>query len=166
MKTKRAIFLLFLSLSLARAAYANVSPDMCRVDTCPAGTDAITYADKQDPYYVCPDRDKEEYISTVFGFFAVSAAVGTFPNISDKTGEPEYEGDSKALLDMLRNKAQVSSVDEAIAACAPGKSGRKVRVLNVPKDTLAAVYVLDKKANLTYWAPIFALNKQQQRSVP
>lgn len=85
---------------------------------------------------------------------------GNFPNISDKTGEPEFEGETQNIIDVLRIKAQVTTYDQAAALCRQGKSRRKVVIMNIPKDMISAVYVYDKKADSTFWMPFSALNKQ------
>jgi hypothetical protein len=141
------------------AAYGDISPNMCTLETCKAGAHAITYATKNEPYYSCPRRELTDYVSFILGVVAIDATMGIVPNISDQTGEPEVKGDTKAILDNLRSRAQVTSADDAVALCQSGKNGRKVLVINVPDDALLAVYVHDLKANTNFWMPIGSLNK-------
>jgi hypothetical protein len=44
----------------------------------------------------------------------MQAMLGAMPNISDKTGEPEYMGETKTLVDSLRKQAQAQTFDKAI----------------------------------------------------
>ncbi|WP_124485623.1 MULTISPECIES: hypothetical protein [unclassified Burkholderia] len=90
---------------------------------------------------------------------------GTMPNISDKTGEPEYQdqggktNQTRVMLDELRNRAGVSSFDQAVAACAKGRNHAAVTILNVQKDEEVA-YVHDSAKNVNYWMPTSSLNKR------
>ena len=142
------------------APFGAATTDMCTTNTCKAGTQAVTYATKEEPHYSCPTREPADYSSFVLGLTAMDAMMGVFPNISDKTGEPETKDQIKNMMDTLRTAAHVSSFDEAIALCHSGKKGRKALVINVPEDALLAVYVHDLKSNMNYWMPIGSLDKK------
>jgi hypothetical protein len=116
----------------------------CTFEACKAGTAALTHFTKSDPYYSCPMREFASYLATVMGLMAIQVTVtGQMPNISDKTGEPEYTGETKAMVDAARTQAQVRSFDDAIKMCSAGSDKRRVTVLNMPEGSLVA-YVLDE----------------------
>jgi hypothetical protein len=142
-------------------AAAQVSSTMCTDETCKAGTSARTYFKKDDPYYECPTRELAAYVNTVLGLVAIGVRMGApMPNISPTTGEPEYEGESKRMLDSLRASAHVSTFDEAVRRCRDGVTKKVVTVMNMPKDSLV-VWVFDRKANESFWMPIAHLDKIQ-----
>ena len=96
---------------------------------------------------------------TIVGLTSMQAMLGGgMPNISDKTGEPEYTGETKSMVDALREQAHVQTFDEAMKMCAPGSDKRKVTVLNMPEKSMVA-YVLDQGRKQTYWMPIVSLDK-------
>jgi hypothetical protein len=142
----------------ATVATAQVSSSACTFDTCKAGTHARTYYKKSDPYYECPTREMAEYVTTIIGLVALHAALGVQPNVSPATGEPEYEGESKRMLDNLRAAAHVSTFDDAMAQCRDGVSKKAVTVMNMPKNSLVA-WVFDRKTNESFWMPITHLDK-------
>lgn len=83
---------------------------------------------------------------------------GSLPNISPKTGDPEYEGQSKSMIDLLRSQANVATYDQAEGQCIKGKDKAQVMVMNNPKDSLSIwVSGKDKKA---FWMPKAFLNKR------
>ncbi|OBR52363.1 hypothetical protein [Paraburkholderia tropica] len=133
---------------------------------CAPGDRATTYASKQEPFFACPTRELASYTSSVLGLISLQIQLtGTPPNISDKTGEPEYldqngkPNETRLLLDALRHKAGVATFDQAIAACAPGRNKAKVTVMNVQKDD-GVIYVHDAARNLNYWMPWSSLDKR------
>jgi hypothetical protein len=151
-------WMLLLSTTVAAA---HVSSTMCSDETCKAGTHARTYSQTDDPYYECPTRELATYVNTVLGMVAVGVALGApMPNISPTTGEPEYLGESKRMLDSLRASAHVSTFDEAVSLCRDGVAKKVVTVMNMPKDSLVA-WVFDRKANESFWMPIAHLDKIQ-----
>jgi hypothetical protein len=81
------------------------------------------------------------------------------PNISDKTGEPEFTGETKTIIDAKRAAAHVTTFDEAVASCSAGKNGRKVIIMNVSENPPLVVWVHDTKSGGNYWMPITSLNK-------
>jgi hypothetical protein len=85
--------------------------------------------------------------------------MGVTPNVSDKTGEPEYVGETKVIVDTLRSRARVRSFDEAVAMCALGANGRRVTVINAPGESFynPVVFVFDEGIKATYWMPVFHL---------
>ena len=52
------------------------------------------------------------------------------PNISDKTGEFEYEGETKTMVDAMREKAGVQTFDQAVAI---GKFDGRIRRRRTPQ---------------------------------
>jgi hypothetical protein len=139
-------------------ALAQQPSNECTAESCPAGTRAVTNFKKSDPYYACPTRELATYVATVTGLVEMQASLGVTPNISDKTGEPEYEGETKAIVDSMRAQAQVQTFDQALSICTLGSNKRKVAVMNMPKDSLVA-YVYDDGRKTAFWMPIGNLNK-------
>ncbi len=140
-------------------AYATSIDNACSVQTCAAGQKAITFAEKRDPYYACPTRELATYTNFVIGLVSVSATLsGQMPNISDETGEPEYKGETKAMLDNLRTVARVRTFDQAVAMCAQGANKLRVTVMNNPADEMV-IWVFDAKHNRSFWMPTIHLNK-------
>lgn len=90
---------------------------------------------------------------------------GRLPNISDKTGEPEYldqdgkPNQTRLMLDGLRRRAGVATFDQAIASCAGGRNKAKVTILNMQKDD-DVTYVHDMARNANYWMPTSSLDKK------
>jgi hypothetical protein len=149
------------SLLLACLADALSEPPstQCTSETCKAGTKAVTYFKKADPYYACPSREIAVYVHMVLGLVQLQAIFGgAMPNISDKTGEPEVEGETKAILDSLRAQAHVLTFDEALKTCTIGTNKRQVTVMNMPSESSVA-YVYDERSKATFWMPISHLNK-------
>jgi hypothetical protein len=55
----------------------------CTFETCKAGTTAVTYFKKDDPYYTCPTRELATYVTTIVGLASMQAMLGVgMPNIS------------------------------------------------------------------------------------
>jgi hypothetical protein len=112
-----------LSLITAPHALAQEERDHtkeCTVETCKAGARALTYFRRDDPYYICPNRELATYVSVLVGLLAMQVTLGgEMPNIDDQTGEPDFKGDTKEMVDMLRSKVQVTTFDQAMAVCAP-----------------------------------------------
>jgi len=140
-------FLLF-----AHALEAAPPSAHCTLDTCKAGTVALTYFKKSDPYFRCPNRELTDYTTTIVGLTALQSALGVTPNVSEKTGEPEYEGQTKVIVDTLRARAGVRSFDQAVAMCALGANGRRVTVINAPAEPFynPVVFVFDESLKATY----------------
>jgi hypothetical protein len=131
----------------------------CTFETCKAGTSAVTYFKTDDPYYTCPSRELASYVMTIVGLTSMQAVLGTgMPNISDKTGEPEYTGETKTMVDALREQARVRTFDEAMRVCAVGSDKRRVMVLNMPENSEVA-YVHDEVRKQNYWLPIIHFDK-------
>jgi hypothetical protein len=113
----------------------------------------------------CPTRELVEYTDEVIGIVALTISVsGRPPNISDKTGEPEYLDDkdgpneSRLILDRARKRANVRTFDEAAARCSGGINKVKVRVMNSPEDS-SAIWVQNEKTKATFWMPKSHLDK-------
>ena len=133
-------------------ALASGAENSCLEKTCPAGTKATTYAKKSEPFFACPTIDLAEYSNFVVGLVQMGAAFGSLPNISLVTGEPEYQGETKVLLDQMRKRANVSTFDEAVATCIKGKNGVKVLVANNPVDR-SVLWVQADKTGEMFWMP-------------
>lgn len=150
-----AVVLLAFSLPAVSAGQSK----NCSIIACGAGTKAVTYAKKDDPYYSCPSYELSEYTNSVLGFVAVSYRLsGQFPKISPVTGEPVFSGDAKAMLDMLRNNAKVRTFDQAVSYCSQGKNKLSVTVVSNPADSLS-MRVSDK-GNNQFWMPKSHLDRQ------
>ena len=138
---------------LSSAIAAGSEKQFCNTTICAAGTQAVTYTSKHETFYGCPNRELAEYTNTVLGMVAASSMLsGQLPNISDKTGEPEYEGESKMMLDTLRAKAGVTSFDQAASRCFKGRNKVNVIILNRPANS-GLLYVMDEKNKKTFWLP-------------
>ena len=151
-----------LVLAGATTTAAAAEPEQCTNLSCKAGSHARTFADKSDPYYACPTEALSDYIAAVIGITSIKLAAGALPNVSDKTGEPELTGKTKAVVDGYRAEAKVRSLDEAVARCEPGTNKRGVTILNMPTaaDAISA-YVLDDSRQKTFWLPIAHLDRQK-----
>lgn len=90
---------------------------------------------------------------------------GKMPNISDKTGEPEYldgkDGQNKTrlMLDHFRKAANVGTFDQAVAMCSKGIGKVKVLVMNSPKDE-SSIWVANEKTKTLFWMPKSHLDKK------
>jgi hypothetical protein len=149
-----------ITVAIASIAVTANAGEMCTTDTCKAGTKAITHATKTEPYFACPTRELADYTNFVLGLVAMDAMMGASLNISPQTGEPEVEGETKAMLDHYRTAANAPTYDAAISLCHAGKSKHRVILLNVSDDTSLAVWVHDERQNENYWMPISGLNKR------
>jgi hypothetical protein len=144
----------------AAEALAQKSDDRCRFETCKAGTRAVTYYKKTDPYYACPTRELATYVNSIVALASMQTMLGaSMPNISDKTGEPEYAGETKTLVDFLREQAHVQTFDEAMQICTAGGNNLRVIVMNMPENSLVT-YVFDEARKQAFWMPIAALGKR------
>jgi hypothetical protein len=138
----------------------------CWETVCSAGDTGITYSSKSEPYYACPTRELTDYTSFVLGLVSMNIELtGKMPNISDKTGEPEYldgeDGPNKTrlMLENLRNKAKVSTFDEAANICSKGVGDVKVLIMNSQDDS-GAIWVMDERIKNTFWMPKSNLDKR------
>lgn len=153
---------------LVMAAGANASPieKSCLVATCSPGERGVTYATKTEPFLACPTRELAKYTSAVLGLISMQVAItGTVPNISDKTGEPEFldqgskPNETRVMLDVLRTQAAVRTFDQAVAMCAKGRNHAKVTIMNVQKQD-EVVYVHDEGQKINYWMPSSSIEKR------
>lgn len=128
--------------------------DSCMAAACTSGTKVVSIGGKDDLYFVCQTRQTAEYVNLVVGLIQAQAAMtGTLPNISPETGEPEYEGESKQMIDMFREKAGVQTLDEAMNNyCAKGKPGRHYMVMNNPREGLF-IWVGSSANRQAMWFP-------------
>lgn len=144
------IFLLAVAAT-STASAVDMSKSCTAVD-CSAGSKAVTYTQKDDSYYACPTFELSDYVNGVMGFVSMTYTVtGKFPNVAPKTGEPEFTGQTKDMIDYWRTAANVSTLDEATAKCREGKNKVQVIVMNSPEVGLS-VWVADQKQN-TFWLP-------------
>lgn len=154
------INLLYINVSIAGAEKA------CNVLTCNAGDKAVTYATKSDFSYACPTRELSEYTNFVLGL--VSTAItftGHMPNISDKTGEPEYKdvsgkpNETRVMLDNFRGNAKVGTFDQALALCNKEPSKIVVTIMNNPSDS-QSIWVAADKSKKSFWMNKSHLDKK------
>lgn len=151
---------------LAGMASAKGLSGSCSATKCYPGDKGTTHATKSDMFFACPTRELVEYTDQVIGIVALTIAVsGRPPNISDKTGDPEYLDDkdgpneSRLLLDRARKRANVRTFDEAAARCSRGANKVKVQVMNSPEDS-TAIWVQNEKTKATFWMPKSHLDKR------
>lgn len=162
---KKFVALLLASVSVT--SFAGNYDTTCGHIECPAGTKAVTFSSKAEPYFACPTKELSDYTFIVIGFVSIQASLtGTMPNISPETGEPEYldgpdgkPNQSRLMLDAARHAARVRTFDEAISLCKPGKNKVHVMVMNNPKDS-NSVWVADPKTKTTFWISKGMLNKE------
>lgn len=151
---------LLCAITLISSPFAALSADVnaqCNVADCNAGSKVVTFSKKDDYYYACQTRELSEYVNFVIGNLSMSAAFGVLPNISPITGDPEYQGESKQILDKLRSSAGVKTFDEGMSLCKKGKHGLKMLVANNPKDSLY-IWVFSEKNKESFWMPKTFLN--------
>ncbi|OIN44509.1 hypothetical protein [Pseudomonas costantinii] len=153
-------WILLFGMCLAPLASASATEKSCSVVSCNAGDKATTHIeDVGSHYFACPTKEISEYVNFVWALVYTSYQMtGSLPNISPKTGEPEYEGQSKSMIDSLRSQAGVSTYDQAQGQCAKGRNKIQVMVMNNPKDSLS-IWVADKN-NKAFWMPKAFLNKR------
>ncbi|WP_353192134.1 hypothetical protein [Pandoraea pnomenusa] len=157
--------LALLAATVSASALAD-NDRSCLVKKCSVGDKVVTVATKQDPFFACPNRELASYTNTVVGLIQMQVALsGTFPNISDKTGEPEYRDQggqpnrTRLMLDGLRRGAGVSTFDQAVARCASGPNRSTVTILNVDTDS-NVVWVNDERKKVSFWMPMGNLDKR------
>lgn len=138
----------------------------CGAVKCVAGDKGVTYASKEAPYYACPTRELSDYVSFVVSLIGLSyEMIGRPPNISDKTGEPEYSenkdhpDETNLLIKMFREKAAVSTFYEALEQCKKGRGQLKVTILNSDEKDGDSIWVVDEKTRHTFWMPAGNLDK-------
>lgn len=153
-------WILLFSICAAPLASAASTEKSCSIVSCGAGDKATTYVeDASTHYFACPTKELSEYVNFVWAMvYTTYQMTGSLPNISPKTGDPEYEGQSKAMIDTLRSQANVSTYDQAEGQCAKGKNKAQVMVMNNPKDSLS-IWVSDKTGK-PFWMPKAFLNKR------
>jgi hypothetical protein len=139
--------------------YGASIDNTCTVKSCASGDRGLTHSNKADPYYACPTRQLANYTNFVIGIAAASYELsGRLPNISDATGEPEFEGKTKDVLDGMRADAGVRTFDQAVAMCRKGADKVRVTVMNSP-GTDSVIWVKDQKSGQSFWMPKIHLNK-------
>lgn len=158
LKMKTVIILV--SVALYSACSAADTSKSCSIIDCSPGDKAVTIIEsKGDFYFACPTLEIAEYVTSTIGFVEITYRItGKLPNISPETGEPQFEGETKEMLDMLRLKSGVSTYDEAQALCKKGKSKVSVTIMNNPKDAMS-IWVSGSD-NKPFWMPKAFLNKR------
>jgi hypothetical protein len=147
-----------LLLVIPQAFAQQPQSKQCTFETCKAGTTALTRFKNSDPFYTCPTRELANYVGMIVGMLAVQVTLtGQMPNISDKTGEPEFTGSTKGIVDAAREDAHVKTFDDAMKICSAGSDKRRVTVLNMPEGSLVA-YVFDEGQRAD-WMPFVYLDK-------
>ncbi|WP_237247252.1 hypothetical protein [Sideroxyarcus emersonii] len=125
----------------------------CLTAECPAGTRAVTFTTRQEPFYSCKSDELSDYANYVLGvMIAHMLPTGAAPEIG-KTGEPVVQGSEKQALDRLRAKAGVSTFEEAIAKCYRGEQNQKVQVLYSPKDSDSIYVAAEEHPENKFWMP-------------
>jgi hypothetical protein len=148
MHTRFAALCLVLLLSVSGPA-AAATP--CNSAPCAKGAKVITYSSPGDEYFACPTRQLSEYTHVLLGLVSMHASVtGTRPAISRTTGEPQYDGETKAMLDEYRKAAGVTSFDAAAAQCVKGPHGLRVSVEENPEGF--SLQVSDRSGR-RFWIP-------------
>ena len=162
---KKRLIALALLLSAGRCL-ASSADHSCALVSCFPGDKGVTYATKAEPFLACPTRELADYTGFVLSLISLSISLtGRLPNISDKTGDPEYidgqDGPNKTrlMLDMLRSRAGVSTFDDAEQRCKNGIGNDHVLVMNVPENGYS-IWVRDTKRNQSFWMPKSSLDKQ------
>lgn len=137
------------------AAMDPAASDMtnCLSAECPAGTRAVTFTTRQEPFYSCSSDELSDYANYVLGvMIAHVLPTGAAPEIG-KNGEPVVQGSEKQALDRLRAKAGVATFEEAIAKCYRGERNLKVQVLYSPKDSDSIYVAAEEHPENKFWLP-------------
>ncbi len=147
------------AIAASQISYADDMSKTCLVQECAPGSKAVTFSAKDDYYFSCPTSELSEYTNTVLGLISVSSQIGgKLPNISPVTGEPEFQGETKDLVDSLRLATGVSTYDQALAQCARGTNKKSVMVMNNPKDG-GSIWVAGQDQK-PFWMPKGFLSKR------
>jgi hypothetical protein len=145
-------WIFLIAVTLSPVAGAIDTSKSCSIVECGVGEQATTYMDKGEFYFACPTKELSEYVTTLWGLILVSYQMtGKLPNISPSTGEPEYKGQTKQMIDSLRLDAGVDTYDEAQALCSKGKSKLSVSIMNNPEDAMSIWVVGANKK--PFWMP-------------
>lgn len=125
----------------------------CLIAECPAGTRAVTFTTRQEPFYSCKSDELSDYANYVLGvMIAHVLPTGAAPEIG-KNGEPVVQGSEKQALDRLRTKAGVATFEEAIAKCYRGEGSLQVQVLYSPKDSDSIYVAAEEHQENKFWMP-------------
>lgn len=158
--------LTLLAILVSAQSFADDGSKSCSRNVCSPGEKVTTYATKSEPYYACATQELSEYANFIIGLAAAQYQLtGTLPNISPKTGEPEYLDDSRGpnltrvMIEKYRAAAKVATFDQALAQCMTGRAKVKVVVMNVPGEGMS-IWVGDPKTKRSYWMPRSSLDKK------
>lgn len=123
----------------------------CQFVECPVGSVIITAPARNGPYYACQTEALSDYTNFVLGLVQMEKQIaGRFPNIDPQTGEPQFEGETKQMIENLRMSAGVQSFDQAGARCRYGPHGTKYTIMNYEKDR-RSTWIGNEKVN--FWVP-------------
>lgn len=160
------ILMIVVAWMVSMPSFADDGSKSCSRNECAVGETVTTYATKSDPYYACATQELSEYTNFLIGLVSAQYQMtGKLPNISSKTGEPEYFDDSKGpnmtrvIIEKLRTAAKVSTFDQAVHQCMQGRAKVTVMVMNIPKDAMS-YWVFEQKAKRSYWMPKGNLDKK------
>ena len=132
----------------------------CQTSECSAGTKAVTYTSQQEPFYTCKTGELSDYANHVLGLMVLQGRfTESLPKMSATTGEPEVAGNDKYLMDRYREKAGVSTFEEALAKCYRGIGNLKVVVLYSPKESNSIYVVAEDRQENKFWLPRARLYK-------
>lgn len=133
--------------------------DSCADVECAAGSNAITTMSKGEVYYACPSLSLAKYTNTVVAFTTLQlVATGKLPNISPDTGEPEFSGETKDIVDSLQTGANVDTFGQAVSECVKGSNKIKVTIMNNGDDD--TVVWVEAANNTSFWIPKEYLNRR------
>jgi hypothetical protein len=148
-----------ITLLLMLCTFGNaLAATSCNEVECNRGAVLTTYATASDAYFACPTRRLSEYTQFVLGLVSLQAQVtGKMPTLSRDTGEPQYQGETKTMVDAYRKAAGVGSFNEAVTKCAKGPNGAHVRVEENPKDSFAIL--VSDHSGMHFWLPKIHVDK-------
>jgi hypothetical protein len=119
----------------------------------------VTASKKAGPFYSCETEPLADYTNAVIGLASMQKGMGLpMNNIDPQTGEPQYEGETKAMVDAMRARAGVASFDEAATHCQDGPYRHHVTVINFQKDR-GSTRVHDTTSNKSFWLPTSEIDR-------
>jgi hypothetical protein len=150
---------LWIVLSALLASSATAATP-CNQAHCGKGSVVTTYAPPSEGYFACPTRQLSEYTHFVLGLIDLHWQVtGKAPQLSTVTGEPDYQGETKVMLDNYRRGADVSSFADATRQCVKGRHGVRVRVEENPPDGTA--FHVSEPSGKKFWLPRAHTDKRE-----
>ena len=124
----------------------------CLEGGCAVGDHATTYATKVDSSYSCPTEALSNYANFVDGLGAFHGR--PYPRSAATLREVESSSTDKTsvIIEMLRKRTGVSSIDAALAACKLTTHNMKVIIVELP-DNSSAVKVTPSAGGTAFWLP-------------